>query len=43
MRKMLYFNRRPDSINTEIIGKTWKKLKILEKKNLFLIGNYDLN
>jgi len=30
----------PNSINSEIIGKTWKLLKI--KKNLFIIGNYFL-
>ena len=30
----------PNSINSEIIAKAWKKIK--EKKNLFLIGNYQL-
>jgi len=32
----------PNSINTEIIGKTWKFLKKKYKKNIFIIGNYIL-
>jgi len=32
----------PNSINTEIIGKTWKILKKKYKKNIFIIGNYIL-
>jgi len=28
----------PNSINSEIIAKAWKKIK--NKKNLFIIGNY---
>ena len=30
----------PNSINSEIIAKAWKKIK--NKKNLFIIGNYSL-
>jgi 4-hydroxythreonine-4-phosphate dehydrogenase len=30
----------PNSINSEIIAKAWKKIK--KKKNLFIIGNYSL-
>jgi 4-hydroxy-L-threonine phosphate dehydrogenase PdxA len=30
----------PNSINSEIIVKAWKKLK--NKRNLFIIGNYSL-
>jgi len=32
----------PNSINSEIIAKTWKKLKESEKKRIFFIGNYEL-
>ena len=32
----------PRSINTEIIGKTWKNLKIKFKKKIFIIGNFNL-
>ena len=32
----------PNSINSEIIAKTWKKLKLTEKKKLLIIGNYEI-
>ena len=32
----------PFSINSEIIAKSWKKIKKKYKKNLFIIGNYSL-
>ena len=32
----------PDSINTEIIGKMWKKRSSLKRINFFVIGNYNL-
>ncbi len=32
----------PNSINSEIIAKSWKKIDKSKKKSLFLIGNYDL-
>ena len=30
----------PNSINTEIIGKVWKKRKSFKNLNIFIIGNY---
>ena len=32
----------PDSINSEIIAKTWKKRNISKNLNMFIIGNYNL-
>ena len=32
----------PFSINSEIIGKSWKKIKKGFKKKIFVIGNYSL-
>ncbi len=32
----------PKSINTEIIGKTWKILKKKHRKKIFIIGNFNL-
>ena len=32
----------PESINSEIIAKTWRKKKIFKKTNIFVIGNYEL-
>ena len=32
----------PNSINSEIIYKSWKKIDKSQKKNLYLIGNFDL-
>ena len=32
----------PNSINSEIIAKAWKKITIKQKRNIFLIGNAEL-
>ncbi len=40
--KIIIVTADPNSINSEIIFKTWKRLKKSEKKNIFLIGNYEL-
>ena len=40
--KIIILTADPNSINSEIIFKTWKRLKKTEKKNIFLIGNYEL-
>ena len=32
----------PNSINSEIIAKTWKKRKRLKNLNIFIIGNFTL-
>ena len=32
----------PNSINSELLGKIWKKKSIFKKSNIFIIGNYDL-
>ncbi len=32
----------PHSINSEIIYKIWNKLSLRLKKNIYLIGNYNL-
>ena len=32
----------PDSINTELIGKVWKKKLDFKNLNIFIIGNYNL-
>ena len=41
-KKIIIVCGDPNSINTEIIYKTWKKLNSSIKERLFLIGNYDL-
>ena len=40
--KILILAGDPISINSEIIYKSWKKLSTKEKKNLIIIGNYNL-
>ena len=40
--KILILAGDPISINSEIIYKSWKKLSAKEKKNLIVIGNYNL-
>ena len=40
--KILLIAGDPRSVNSEIIFKTWKKLSINSKKNIYLIGNYEL-
>ena len=32
----------PDSINSEIIGKAWKKKNLFKTTNIFVIGNFNL-
>ena len=32
----------PESINTELIGKIWKKKYNFKNLNIFIIGNYNL-
>jgi len=41
-KKILIIAGDPNSINTEIIYKTWKKISNNNKKKIFLIGNYNL-
>ncbi len=41
-KKIIIVSGDPFSINSEIIYKTWNKLNIKLKKNIFLIGNYKL-
>ena len=39
---ILIISGDPNSINSEIIYKTWKKLKTSVKKRIFIISNYRL-
>ena len=32
----------PNSVNSEIIAKSWKKISSYKKKHIFFVGNYDL-
>ena len=41
-KKIIIVCGDPNSVNTEIIYKTWKKLDSSFKERIFLIGNYDL-
>ena len=41
-KKIIIVAGDPNSINTEIIYKTWKKINKNLKRNIFIIGNYDL-
>ncbi len=42
MKKIILIASDPNSINTEIIYKTWKKISTKEKKLIYVIGNIDL-
>ena len=42
MKKIIIINGDPNSINSEIIYKSWKKLKKSLKKQIYLISNYNL-
>lgn len=42
MKKILIVTGDPNSINSEIIFKVWKKMKDPLKKKVFFISNYDL-
>lgn len=41
-KKILVFGGDPNSINSEIIFKTWKKLNKSLKKKIYIISNYNL-
>ena len=41
-KKILLIGGDPNSINSEIIYKSWKRLKINQKKKIYLISNYEL-
>ena len=42
MKKILVFSGDPNSINSEIIYKSWKKIKKDIKKKIYFISNYNL-
>ena len=42
MKKIVIIHGEANSINTEIIVKSWKRLNIIQKKSLFIIGNEKL-
>ncbi len=42
MKNICIVAGEPDSINSEIIAKSWLKLKIADRKKLIIIGNYNL-
>ena len=41
-KKIILISGDPNSINTEIIYKTWKKLNLSIRKKILVIGNYNL-
>ena len=41
MKKILIIGSDPNSINSEIIYKCWKSLKLEEKIKSYLISNYN--
>ena len=41
-KKILIVSGDPNSINSEIIYKVWKKLNISIRKKIYLISNYKL-
>ena len=41
-KKIIIISGDPNSINSEIIYKSWKKLNPYLKKNIYIISNYDL-
>ena len=41
-KKILIIAGDPNSINSEIIGKTWKKISASVKGKIYLIGNFNL-
>ena len=41
-KKIIIVAGDPNSINSEIIYKSWKILSKNVKKNIFIIGNYEL-
>ena len=42
MKKIILISGDPNSINSEIIIKSWKSLNKSLKKKLYIISNYDL-
>ena len=42
MKNICIVAGEPNSINSEIIAKSWLKLKIADRKKLIIIGNYNL-
>ena len=41
-KKIIIVGGDPQSINSEIIFKTWKKISLQNRKNIFLVCNFDL-
>ena len=42
MNKIVLISGDPNSINSEIIYKTWKKLNKSLRRRIYIISNYDL-
>ena len=42
MKKILIVAGDPESINSEIIFKSWRQLTRLKKKRIFVIANFEL-
>ena len=42
MKKIIILSGDPNSINSEIIFKSWKKINKSIKKKIYLISNYEL-
>ena len=42
MKKIVILSGDPNSINSELIYKVWKKINKSIKKKIYLISNYDL-
>ena len=42
MKKILIISGDPESINSELIFKIWKKISYNLRKKIYIIGNYDL-
>ena len=41
-KKIAILLGEPNSINSEIIAKSWKKINKKKRERIFLIGNFDL-
>jgi len=41
-KKIIIIGGDPNSINSEIIYKSWKNLNSKTKKNIYIISNYEL-
>ena len=39
-KKLLIVSGDPNSINSEILYKSWKKLTKIQKKNIYIISNF---